>query len=239
MYVATYKPKEIEPNHSYPDLSKKLGFDPVWCMSADTSFDLWANSLLTVCQYPDYFYLSDCKNVYAISKTKWENYLANNVDANSPVPKLRSAASIPPNERYCFEFFVSKEELLDNLIYRSPLVELGKRMIDKEGVYKDILLEQINSAPTKKLQLLMLHNLYIDTGNVVYQYNTYVLKKSDLPAPSMGLGFTQKFANLYAQYSFVDTKQKYLRDLHNLLKACYQGDPDAIDTVMSSKSPLF
>lgn len=230
---------ENEPNNPFLKLKQILGFTPVWCINADSGFDLWANSLLTVCEYPEYFYMADCKNAYAVSKTEWESYLNNYMDTNASMPKIFYADSIPQNERYGFEFFVSKEELLSNLIYNTPLVELGQIMINNEGIYRDALLNKINSAQSKKKQLRMLHNLYIDTGNVIYQYNMYVLKNSNLPAPGVGLGFADQFANLYAEYSFFNTTEEYLKSLHNLLAACYQGDPNAIDFVMSSKSPFF
>lgn len=242
MYLATYNAKEInsDPGHSFSELTQLLGFIPVWCVGAGSGFDLWANSLLTVCEYPEYLYLSDCQKVYAISKTEWENYLsARGSITDAKVPTIYDGTTIPNEESYRFEFLVSKEELLNNLIYRSPLIEVGKSILENEGVYKDVFLKQLNSAQDKKQQLLMLHNLYIDTGNVIYQYNTYVLKNSDLPAPGVGLKFAQQFANLYAQYSIYTTNDEFLQQLHNLLIACYQGDSDVINTVVSSKSPFF
>ena len=124
---------ENEPNNPFLKLKQILGFTQVWCINADSGFDLWANSLLTVCEYPEYFYMADCKNAYVVSKTEWESYLNNYMDTNASMPKIFYADSIPQNERYGFEFFVSKEELLSNLIYNTPLVELGQIMINNEG----------------------------------------------------------------------------------------------------------
>ena len=242
MYLATYHAKKIDPDHSFPELTQALGFTPVWCISAESGFDLWANSILSVCEYPEYFYLSNCQNVYAISKTEWENYLSARsgiTDSTVPLPEIYDGTTIPNEKNYRFEFLVSEKELFSNLIYHSPLIEVGKNIINNEGIYKDILLNQINSAHDKKQQLTLFHNLYIDTGNVIYQYNTYVLKDSNLPAPGIGLGFTGQFTNLYAQYSCYNTNEEFLQQLHNLLIACYQGNSDAINTVMSSTSPFF
>lgn len=57
MYLATYNSDELNPEFTFSGLEEKLGFMPIWCLAADSSFDLWANSMLNVVRYPETLYL--------------------------------------------------------------------------------------------------------------------------------------------------------------------------------------
>lgn len=238
MYLATYNSNELNPKSTFPGLEEKIGFVPVWCLAADTSFDLWANSMLNVIRYPEILYLIrvDDREVLGVRKTEWENHL----DDNGPIPDFYRADTIPEEIRFAFDYVLPKEMVINHTIYKVPMVQVGKAiMVGQTPDMKDLFEANLQMAQTDQQYLEVFRSVYLDTDNSTYQYNKYIKNDENLPTYPVGFGFTRQFTiNLYGRYSLFNTTDEYLGNLHNILYRCYYGDQDTIEAVMNTVPPL-
>lgn len=238
MYLATYNSNELNPESTFPGLEEKIGFKPIWCMAADSPFDLWANSMLNVIRYPEILYLIkiDAHEVLGVRKTEWENHLA----GKGPIPDFYSADTIPEKIRFFFDYVIPKEKVLEHAVYKTPIVQVGKAIMAGQAPEMQQLFEaKLQMVQTDQQYLETFRSVYLDTDNSTYQYNKYIKDDEDLPTHPVGFGFTEQFTiNLYGRYSLFNTTNDYLTELHDMLHRCYYGDQDAIDEVMNTVPPL-
>ena len=121
MILATYQPINPKKKDSaFKDICyDDLGFNPVWCFNADTLYDFWINSFLTVPVCPEKLIVFETEEYWAIDKSQWYNAL----HAKGEKPKVISKDSIRDVNNV--EFLVRE---IENVLYE---VDIKKSIYDR------------------------------------------------------------------------------------------------------------
>lgn len=200
MILATYQPKyprqftgKLKP--AFQDLVDQLGFHPIWCFPAESLFELWMNSLLTIPSCPQKLIVFQVNECAAISKTEWES-----MNTEGHAPKAYMGSSIAYQERLYFEFIIDR---IQNVLFEEDIIGFMDTLFDTplvtdqmKQMFQTDLERAVKTAPYSddpaKLQKaqenaasLVYRNYYLDSGEAMHQYCVHVMgdkrQREDIP----------------------------------------------------------
>lgn len=145
MIFATYQPlNPIKKDISFKDsFYEQLGFNPVWCFNADTLYDFWINSILTIPVCPEKLIVFETDEYWAVDKTDWYNSL----HGKGKLPEVISKDII--NDVNRVEFLVRK---IENVLYEVNIKESIYGRISQKEI--DEILEPLMEKHKKELAKL-------------------------------------------------------------------------------------